>query len=90
MTVPIPKRRRLRLEDGGYRELKMKILERDGWKCQLCGRRDQLQIHHLIQRSQSGPDCDENLIVLCSRCHDWLHSGRIELCDVTALVSHQE
>ena len=64
MSVVIPKRPRLRLEDRGYRELKMKILERDGWKCQHCGRRDQLQIHHIIRRSQLGADGEENLIVL--------------------------
>jgi 5-methylcytosine-specific restriction endonuclease McrA len=75
MTVPIPKRPRLRLEDRGYRELKMRILERDGWKCQRCGRRDQLQIHHMIRRSQLGADGEETLIVLCGGCHHWLHSG---------------
>jgi 5-methylcytosine-specific restriction endonuclease McrA len=73
MSVVIPKRPRLRLEDRGYRELKMKILERDGWKCQYCGRRDQLQIHHIIRRSQLGADGEENLTVLCSSCHRSFH-----------------
>jgi 5-methylcytosine-specific restriction endonuclease McrA len=66
-------RRRPRLDREGYRELRMRILERDGWRCQQCGRRDQLQIHHMIRRSQSGADCEENLIVLCSKCHRSLH-----------------
>jgi 5-methylcytosine-specific restriction endonuclease McrA len=51
----------------------MNILERDGWKCQHCGRRDQLQIHHMIRRSQSGADCEGNLIILCCACHRSLH-----------------
>jgi 5-methylcytosine-specific restriction endonuclease McrA len=62
-----------RLDAARYYELKLKILARDGWRCQHCGRRDQLQIHHLVRRSQSGADCEENLIVLCSGCHRSLH-----------------
>ncbi len=76
MMSDTSKQDRLRLDPGGYRELKMKILERDGWKCQQCGRRDELQIHHLVRRSQQGADCEENLIVLCSSCHRSLHAGR--------------
>jgi 5-methylcytosine-specific restriction endonuclease McrA len=73
MSGDFRKRWRLRLDPERYRELKMKILERDGWKCQHCGRRVQLQIHHMIRRSQSGADCEGNLIVLCSGCHRSLH-----------------
>ena len=73
MAIEDPKRPRLRLDPEHYRELKLKILERDGWKCQHCGRRDQLQIHHIILRSQLGADGEENLIVLCSGCHRSLH-----------------
>jgi HNH endonuclease len=66
MTGEAAKRRLLRLDPERYRQLKIKILERDGWKCQRCGRRDKLQIHHIVRRSQSGADCEENLVVLCS------------------------
>jgi 5-methylcytosine-specific restriction endonuclease McrA len=76
MSGDFLKLRRLRLDLETYRELKLKILERDGWRCQRCGRRDRLQIHHIIRRSQSGADCEENLIVLCGECHDALHSIR--------------
>ena len=75
MKSSFGKTRRLRLDAERYRELTAGILERDGWKCQYCGRRNQLQIHHMVRRSQSGPDCDENLIVLCSGCHRALHSN---------------
>ncbi len=75
---------RLRLDPELYRELKMKILERDGWKCQHCGRRDQLQIHHLVRRSQRGADCEDNLIVLCSRCHRALHAGTAQTLSLDA------
>ena len=67
---------RMRLGPEDYRQLKFKILERDGWKCQRCGRRDQLQIHHIVHRSQSGADCDDNLVTLCNKCHTDLHFYR--------------
>jgi len=70
----IRKASRLRLDEKRYRELSISILERDSWKCQQCGRRDQLQIHHIVRRSQLGPDGEENLIVFCSSCHSSLHS----------------
>ena len=64
---------RMRLGPLEYSQLKIKILERDGWKCQRCGRRDQLQIHHIVRRSQSGADGEQNLVVLCSECHRRVH-----------------
>ncbi len=68
--------RRLRLDPERYRQLTAKVLERDGWRCQYCGRRDQLQIHHLVRRSHSGPDAEDNLMTVCSDCHRELHLGR--------------
>lgn len=74
MTGDPSGRRPPRLAPEHYRELKGRVLERDGWRCQRCGRREQLQVHHMTRRSQAGADCEENLIVLCSRCHRSLHS----------------
>jgi 5-methylcytosine-specific restriction endonuclease McrA len=75
MSLDATRPRRPRRDLEGYRELSMKILERDDWKCQHCGRRDQLQIHHIVRRSHSGTDCEENLITLCSECHRSAHTG---------------
>jgi 5-methylcytosine-specific restriction endonuclease McrA len=73
MIGDIPGGRRLRLDPERYRQLTQKILERAGWKCQHCSRRNQLQIHHMIRRSQSGADREENLIVLRGNCHRSIH-----------------
>ncbi len=66
---------RLRRQSGPkeYRTLRLRVLERDGWRCQSCGRRDQLEIHHQVRRSQLGPDHEDNLIVLCAGCHGEEH-----------------
>jgi hypothetical protein len=60
---------RLRLPSDQYLQLQQKVLARDGWRCQSCGSRSSLQVHHQQYRSQSGSDIEENLITLCALCH---------------------
>jgi 5-methylcytosine-specific restriction endonuclease McrA len=64
---------RLGLDANSYRELHRQVLERDGWQCQNCGSTQQLQVHHLDLRSQSGADEEQNLITLCAECHTRMH-----------------
>ena len=64
---------RLRLDSTSYRELHRQVLERDGWRCQVCGSMQCLQVHHLKLRSQSGGDVEQNLITLCAECHEQAH-----------------
>jgi len=66
---------RLRLDATGYRELHQQVLERDGWRCQICGSMQHLQVHHLKFRSHSGEDLEENLITLCADCHARVHAA---------------
>jgi 5-methylcytosine-specific restriction endonuclease McrA len=66
---------RHRLETDRYRELHGQVLKRDGWRCQFCGGMRQLQVHHIRFRSHSGADEEQNLITLCTSCHDRLHSS---------------
>jgi 5-methylcytosine-specific restriction endonuclease McrA len=55
--------------------LRMKIMERDNWRCQFCGTRSDLQVHHIIYRSQGGADMEDNLITACAACHEAIHLG---------------
>jgi len=68
-----PRRPRVRLGPDSYRKLRIKVLERDGWRCQSCGSSDCLQVHHICFRSRLGDDKDENLITLCADCHRDIH-----------------
>jgi 5-methylcytosine-specific restriction endonuclease McrA len=61
-----PKRGRKRLTAEAYAKLRQEILRRNGWLCQLCGRRTDLQVHHMETRSHLGDDTTENLITLCA------------------------
>jgi 5-methylcytosine-specific restriction endonuclease McrA len=67
------KRGAVRLSAKDYAKLRSEILRRDGWKCQLCGGMQNVEVHHKEFRSQSGEDADENLITLCHSCHASSH-----------------
>jgi 5-methylcytosine-specific restriction endonuclease McrA len=67
------KRRRIREEPQVYRELRMQVLQRDGWRCQRCGSSNNLEVHHMRPRSRQGDDTETNLITLCANCHRICH-----------------
>jgi len=73
-AIPI-KSRRIRLDPPSYRDLHRQVLERDGWRCQVCGSMQHLQVHHLKFRSRSGGDEEQNLITMCAECHARMHSN---------------
>jgi 5-methylcytosine-specific restriction endonuclease McrA len=64
---------RLRLDSVSYSNLHRRVLERDGWRCQVCGSMQHLHVHHLKFRSQAGGDEEPNLITLCAECHAQMH-----------------
>ena len=76
-------------------QLRSKILERNGYTCQLCGagpgdrdpfnpsRRIRLDIDHIIPISADGTDDPDNLRVLCSSCNQ--ARGNIQTPSETAL-----
>jgi 5-methylcytosine-specific restriction endonuclease McrA len=68
-----PNQRPLRLEADEYRRLRQQVLRRDGWRCQSCGSRQNLEVHHQQFRSHSGEDAEHNLITLCTNCHSICH-----------------
>jgi len=69
----LPKTRPIRLDRTQYSELHRAILQRDGWRCQVCGKRSNLEVHHQQFRNRSGEDTEENLITLCHNCHSAEH-----------------
>jgi 5-methylcytosine-specific restriction endonuclease McrA len=69
----LPKQPRLRLDPESYERLREQVLRRDAWRCQVCGARSNLEVHHKKFRSQGGDDSENNLITLCGRCHEIIH-----------------
>jgi hypothetical protein len=62
------------------------VYQRDNNRCVCCrwsvessheGPPRILELHHVQAHKERGPNTVENLVVLCSICHDEVHSGRI-------------
>ena len=59
-------------------ETYMKVYNRDNGICQMCGSNQNLNLHHILYRSQRRDLIDEptNCIMLCSQCHELVHSNK--------------
>jgi 5-methylcytosine-specific restriction endonuclease McrA len=68
-----PKLPRLQLDPERYDQLRKQVLLRDGWRCECCGTKSNLEVHHKEFRSRGGFDSEENLITVCAGCHELLH-----------------
>jgi len=51
------------------RGLRLKIIERDGGKCVICGAKELLQVDHIKARVHGGDDSESNLRCLCIDCN---------------------
>ena len=69
----LPKQPRVRLDHELYDRLRAQVLHRDSWRCQFCGAKSNLDIHHQEFRSHGGDDTEDNLITLCIKCHSRVH-----------------
>ena len=62
------------LRSDKWREIRKKILERDGYKCKFCGSTENLRVHHKSYESIYEEEFALNdLITLCDKCHSELH-----------------
>ena len=55
-----------------------KVMQRDKYKCRLCGTPFNLNEHHIVYKSEDRKLINEptNLIVLCAKCHSTVHSNK--------------
>lgn len=61
---------RRRYSLGRWQRLRLKVFERDGWRCQLCGKAGRLECDHKINWRDGGAFWDEkNLQAACRGCH---------------------
>jgi hypothetical protein len=64
----------------GFENVKAYVRARDNYTCQICGKKAaDIEVHHIIPRSQGGTNKPDNLITLCSKCHKHLHTHPKEL-----------
>ncbi len=81
--MPIVRRRRPNPElDRAFRNAVIDVKARSHGRCEAncadeCTGRGEHR-HHVILRSQGGPDEAWNLLNVCHRCHDWIHHNVAE------------
>jgi 5-methylcytosine-specific restriction endonuclease McrA len=79
-----------------YREIfasklpyRVAVLERDDFKCQICGRNNKLHVHHIDGKGETtgNPNNDmDNLITLCTGCHVSLTKFRAPYRDKELII----
>jgi hypothetical protein len=69
---------RTTLQRAPTKKQRMRIIQRDRYRCRICGRSPRnnvditLHIHHIRPWAQLGVTDDDNLITLCHTCHEGL------------------
>jgi len=66
--------------------VRREVLERDGRRCQICGKSENLHVHHIQALGMGGSeerDVAENMITLCAECHDKVHAGILHVEEFT-------
>ena len=60
----------LKLDNRRWQLLRLRIFERDGWRCRSCGKAGRLECDHVVPLHHDGAMYDpENLQALCVVCH---------------------
>ncbi len=54
--------------------LRDEVLERDGFQCRICHSKKNVQVHHRVWRRFGGRTDRANLMVVCERCHSFIHA----------------
>lgn len=68
------------LQSTEWKELRKRILQRDGYKCRFCGQSNHLQVHHKYYNKYPNNKYvdpwnypDSAFLTLCKRCHEHWH-----------------
>lgn len=75
------------LQSPLWQRKRLKIMERDNWRCCLCGTdKNSLTVHHLYYASSKKPYeyDDDALVTLCKDCHATAHN---EISKISSLIA---
>lgn len=70
-----------KLKDPRWQKLRLKILERDDWACQVCrGKEEMLVVHHRWYENDKEPweYAEDALVTMCQQCHGYEGGRRQE------------
>lgn len=56
-----------------WKNFRIKLFKERGFKCELCGSKKNLQVHHITYENLS-TEKDDDVLILCQVCHQKAHS----------------
>ncbi len=56
--------------------------ERDHNRCQICGSKDHVEGHHILDYQFGGAANSDNIIALCHKHHNDVHNGKIDIMKI--------
>ena len=62
------------INSSKWKKIRQKRIEKDGYRCSLCGSAINLNVHH-ISYDRLGSEDLEDLVTLCRNCHCTLHDS---------------
>lgn len=60
------------LQSSHWKQLRRRVLQRDQWRCRLCGKKKELHVHHDRYLNLLSDDI-RYLKTFCKRCHERVH-----------------
>ena len=60
------------LNSDHWKSIRLKALDRAGYRCQLCSSKQHLNVHHNTYKNRGNEDL-KDLVVLCRECHAKFH-----------------
>jgi len=67
--LAFPKQGRIKLKGQAYTNLKQRVFALDRARCRVCGRTENLSLHHMVKRSTLRIDTVHNCLTLCILCN---------------------
>lgn len=60
-----------KLKDPRWQRKRLSVMERDHWRCRICGDKDTtLNVHHLYYEGEPWEVPDDALLTVCAPCHE--------------------
>lgn len=82
-----------KLKDPRWQRMRLAVMERDGFACQMClDDKSTLNVHHRIYRKGADPwgYQPHELVTLCEACHDEQHQADDSIKEAMCLASVQQ
>lgn len=71
-----PERQEFYISDE-WKKACSEVYKRDNAQCQRCGNKDNLHVHHIVTFANKELRADiNNLVLLCAKCHRFVHSKK--------------